>query len=125
MMRNFLFVLLVLFISSCTSDDDIDPGDDKWVLNNVVCFCFFGEDFDFSTHSIQFNRETQMVVIENDAENAFIAPAGTYPYVDNNGVIGIEDREYIYEEDGDMLKLTFVDEPLIADDEIIYFYTKN
>ncbi|WP_431125262.1 hypothetical protein [Flagellimonas flava] len=124
-MKNVIFLFLVLMVSGCTSDDDINPSDDKWVLDNVVCFCFFGEDFDFSTHTIQFNEETQSVVIENDSENEFIAPAGTYTYTDNNGVIGIEGREYTYEEEGDTLTLTFVDEPLIADDEITYYYSKD
>ncbi|TMU55446.1 hypothetical protein [Flagellimonas algicola] len=124
-MRNFLFAFLMLVLSSCTSDDDINPSDDKWVLDNVVCFCFFGEDFDFSVHSIRFDEDSGMVTIENTGDSEFIAPAGTYPFTDNGSVIGIEGREYTYEEDGDSLILTYVDNPQIADDEITYYYSKN
>nr|WP_299387256.1 hypothetical protein [Allomuricauda sp.] len=124
-MKHFLLILIFLVVVGCTSDDAVDPSGDQWVLDNVVCFCFFGEDFDFSAHRLQFNRGAGTVTIENEPGNEFIAPAGTYNYTDSNGVIGIEGREYRYEEDGDTLILTFVDDPIIADDEVVYYYSKN
>ncbi len=126
-MKKALLLLLLPLIIGCTSDDDsMNPElNDQWVLNNVICFCGFGEDFDFSTHTLQFDAEAGMVVIGNNAESHFIAAPGTYPYTDNGAVIGIGDNQYTYEIDGDSLVLTYVDEPLIADDEITYYYTKN
>ena len=124
-MKHFLLILIFLVVVGCTSDDAVNPSGDQWVLDNVVCFCFFGEDFDFSTHRLQFNRGAGTVTIENEPANEFIAPAGTYNYTDSNGVIGIEGREYRYEEDGETLILTYVDDPMIADDEVVYYYSKN
>ncbi|MCL6267562.1 hypothetical protein [Flagellimonas myxillae] len=124
-MKYFVLSIFALFLLGCTSDDDINPGNAQWILDNVVCFCFFGDDFDFSTHTLTFNSDTGMVTIENEGDSQFIAPAGTYPFTDNGSVIGIEGREYTYEEEGNTLVLTYVDEPMIADDEVTYYYTKN
>ncbi len=126
-MKKIILITCVLGMLSCSNNDDvvIDPRGDTWVLNNVVCFCLFGDNFDFSTHTIQFNRDNGTVIIENEGNTAFIAPAGTYPYKVNGEIITIEDRQYRYEEDGDSLVLTFVDEPGIADDEITYYYSRN
>ena len=121
-----LLVILLAFVN-CSSDDDIiNPElDQKWVLNNVTCFCFFGDDFDFTTHRLSFNTSEGIVVIENSEENSFIAPAGTYPYSDNGEVIEIDGKQFRYEIKGNTLTLNFVDNPNIADDEISYFYTKG
>lgn len=125
MTKKIVYAFMACLMAGCSSDDTIDPGNQKWVLDNVVCFCFFGEDFDFSTHTLQFNSETQTVVIENNESSQFIAPAGTYTYSDNGSVIGIEGREYTYEETGNSLVLTYVDDPQIADDEVTYYYNRD
>ncbi|NAY92033.1 hypothetical protein GTQ34_08885 [Muricauda sp. JGD-17] len=126
-MKKTILMLCALGIVACSSNDnnDIEPTGEKWVLNSVVCFCFFGDNVDFSTHTIQFDRTNKNVVIENDEVIQFLAPEGTYPYTVDGSVITILERQYRYQEDGDSLILTFVDEPLIADDEITYFYSRN
>ena len=127
-MRKAFFLLVLLFtIVGCSSDDDTPNPElgQRWVLNNVVCFCFFGDDFDFTTHKLTFNSTEKKVIIENSEDNPFIAPAGTYSYTENGEVIEIDGRQYTYEIKGNTLTMHFVDEPLIADDEITYFYTKG
>ena len=127
-MKKIILAVCLLGIIGCNSDDNgipIDPTGEKWILDNVACFCFFGDDFDFSTHTLQFNVDNQTVIIENEGNTAFLAPAGTYPYTVDGSIITIEDVQYLYEEDGKSLVLTYVDEPGIADDEVSYSYTRN
>ena len=127
-MRKSIFFLVILYVfASCSSDDNIiNPElDQTWVLNNVTCFCFFGDDFDFTTHKLTFHSSEKTVTIENSGDSSFIAPSGTYPYTDNGEIIEIDGRQYTYEIKANSLNLHFVDEPLIADDEVSFFYTKG
>ncbi|WP_299486637.1 hypothetical protein [uncultured Allomuricauda sp.] len=122
-----LRALILIFVAACSSDDNIvNPElDEQWILNDVACFCFFGDDFDFSAHTITFNTSGGTVTISNSADSSFIAASGTYSYTDNGSVIEIEGRRYTYEITGNTLTLNFVDNPNIADDEVSYFYIKN
>lgn len=126
-MRKTALILILLFgFTNCTSDDVANPRlNQKWILNNVTCFCFYADDFDFSTHTLTFNSQDKMVVIENSENNQFIRAAGTYPYSDNGKVIEIDGGQFTYEIKGNTLVLTFVDDPSIADDEVAFFYTKG
>ncbi|MGX1928475.1 hypothetical protein [Flagellimonas sp. 2504JD4-2] len=121
-----LFVILLVLMSCSSDDGSINPElGEKWVLQNVVCFCFFGDDFDFTNHSLTFNDANGTVLIANSEQTPFIAPEGTYSYSDNGEIIEIDGKQFTYEIKDDTLTLYFVDEPLIADDEITYFYTKG
>ena len=126
-MKKILLIGCLLGMLGCSNNDDvgIDPTGEKWVLNNVSCFCFFEDDFDFSTHTIRFNPDNNTVIVENAESTAFLAPAGTYSYSVDGSIITIDDRKYRYEETGDSLVLTYVDEPTIADDEVSYFYVRD
>lgn len=127
-MRKSIFFLAVLFAcTACSSDDNVINPElaEQWILNDVACFCFFGDDFDFSAHTITFDASAGTVTIENSADSSFIAASGTYSYSDNGEVIEIDGRRYTYEIKGNTLTLNFVDNPNIADDEISYFYTRG
>ncbi|MCL6273934.1 hypothetical protein M3P19_07935 [Muricauda sp. 2012CJ35-5] len=124
-MRYVLIILSLFLVTSCSSDNAINPGNDVWVLQNVSCFCYFGEDYDFSQHTIQFDSSTKQVTFSHNGELEFLVPAGTYPYTDNGTEIGIEGRQYLYREEGDLLVLNYVDNPQIADDEVTYSFQRN
>ncbi len=127
-MKKVAFLLTILtFVIACSSDDNIvNPElDGQWILNDVACFCFFGDDFDFSAHTITFNAPGGTVTISSSADSSFIAASGTYSYSDNGEIIEIEGRRYTYEINGNTLTLNFIDNPNIADDEVSYFYIKN
>ena len=128
-MKNvgFLFALLFVF-NSCSSDDDYVVAaalNGTWVLNRASCFCFFGDNFDFTGHKLTFDSSEQRVIVENMDDTWFIAESGAYTFGNNGGVININGKSYAYEVRGNSLELTFVDNPGIADDEITLFYTKN
>ncbi|WP_222981910.1 hypothetical protein [Flagellimonas meishanensis] len=124
-MKQFLILSVFFLAAICSREEDIVPPGEMWILDNVVCFCFFGDDYDFSTHSIRFDSGPNTVFIQNDGDNEFLAPTGSYPYSIDGTVITIEGRQYEYLEEGNTLTLTYVDEPLIADDEITYYYIRN
>ncbi len=131
-MKNsfLLFVALLLFIS-CSDDDDtvlVDSAlDGKWTLNEVSCFCFFEEDFDFSQHTLAFDSASGLVTIENSINTFFItALPGIYPYAANGNRVRINNnREYRYEIVEDTLTLIYIDNANIADDEITLRYTMD
>ena len=119
--------LLILF-AACSQDDG--PRFDasltgEWVLQKAVCFCFFGEDYDFSVHRLNFKTEAREVEVENGGGDIFfIAQNGNYPYTVQGGHIKLFDKSYTYEIQGDSLIMNFVDQPEIADDEISLYYSR-
>jgi len=131
-MKKYFFVIMIFFaFSSCDEIGDVKlesgPLDGRWVLQRVSCFCFFGDDFDFSVHKLQFNQNSGELIIENSDETSFISTAGTYEIsVQGETIIisGNRKLEYNYEINEDTLTLTFVDNPDIADDEISLQYQK-
>ncbi|WP_024479098.1 hypothetical protein [Cellulophaga baltica] len=131
-MRIVTFVLGVfLFCTACTDNDDDFTQDEslsgEWVLTDVSCFCGFPEDVDFSVHTLNFSEEDHSVIIENDETTYYFHIAGTYSYTNIEGIISLQDtdQEYTYVVEDDVLTLTYIDEPMIADDEVMYTYLRN
>ncbi len=128
MIRALLFSALLFLFSACSQDDG--PLNDaslngEWVLQKAVCFCFFGEDYDFSVHRLNFRTEAREVEVENGGGDIFfIAQNGNYPYTVQGGHINLVDKSYAYEIQGDSLIMNFVDRPEIADDEISLYYSR-
>lgn len=126
-MKKSFFLLIAVLLISCSKDEIEDSSlSGKWILNDVFCFCFFPEDYDFSTSRLIFDTANDKLLIENDGEIDFIDEPGTYRYSGDGNRITLENgRSYIFEVEGNILRFTFVDEPNIADDEITYLYTRN
>ena len=129
-MKRFLLLVSILILSSCSSDDEGNPSSElngSWVLDDVSCFCFFGDDFDFSQHSLDFDVAQRTVAVNNGTDTFFIVvQSGVYDYEANGSQLTINNGSaYIYEVNQDRLTLTFVDNPNIADDEITLFYNRN
>ncbi|MFK5973685.1 MAG: hypothetical protein QM485_10435 [Flavobacteriaceae bacterium] len=126
-MRRVFFMLIVIALSvSCLKDDDDVLNTElegKWILANASCFCFFGDNPDFSGHKITF--ESGSVNVENSGDFQFLINA-TGAYTENGKVITLKNgRQYSYIIKSDTLQLTFVDEPNIADDELFLEYRRN
>jgi hypothetical protein len=128
MKKAGFLAIIVLFLLSCSGDDDNVSDvalNGEWILNRASCFCFFEEDFDFSGHTLTFNSIEEEVVVKNSDTSFFITQAGTYSFANNGTVLDIDGRKYTYRIEGNTMVLTFVDNPNIADDEIALFYTKG
>lgn len=128
MKRILVLVVLTILLSSCSIDNDDDDGirtelEGKWTLTNVSCFCGFGDNPDFSGHKLIF--EGNDLEVENTGEFKFLTDAaGTYTTLGN--VITLKNgRQYTYAVKTNVLELTFVDNPQIADDEIFLAYIRD
>jgi len=130
-MKKFSLILIAILISfaSCTSSDDGEPNagplDGKWVLKNAICFCFFGDEFDFGRHRLFIDQANNKMRIENLGDIHFINETGDYSFeIIENELVLDEQRKYTYEQNGNSLTLTYVDNPTLADDEITLEYIK-
>lgn len=125
-----ILLLSVIFLSSCSNSDDDSQIDAElsgtWMLTNISCFCGFDSDTNFNDFSLNFKDSKNSVIVQNPREDYFyIADSGTYNFTLSNGIIkinGSDDFKYIVT--GDILTLTRVDNPQIADDELILNYKK-
>ncbi|QLG45690.1 hypothetical protein [Costertonia aggregata] len=129
MFKKLIFLVFTVFVVSCSKNNDT-PDDisleGDWVLTNVICFCGFGQDYDFSGNTISFDTRANKITVQNTGEFDFLAEPGTYAYSGSGNQITLNDRSYVFEiEEETTLRLIFADEPLIADDEVTFTYRKN
>jgi len=124
---TILFATILL--GACTvdaPDDDIVNVDleGSWVLENVVCFCFFEPGTDFSTGRIQF--QGSKLSVTNEAGESYMIKNGDYEYtVDGNLITLSNDEQYRYQREVDKLYISNIDDPRIADDEITLVFYKR
>jgi len=126
-MKHLLVSLCVVLFFSCSSDNEeirsITDLEGKWTLTHVTCFCGFGNNPDFSGHKLTFDGET--LKVQNTGDYKFLTTAAG-DFTINGDVITFKDgNKFSYELKGEVLKLTFVDDPAIADDEIYLVYNKG
>ncbi|QWX83235.1 hypothetical protein H0I23_12330 [Cellulophaga sp. HaHaR_3_176] len=131
-MKIAAFILGVfLFCTSCSNDDEGTAIDSnlvgEWVLTDVVCFCVFPEDVDFNTHELSFSSQKNTVIVINNSDTNYLYESGEYDYVSTADAIlfTIDNRSFTYQINDDELKLIYVDEPMIADDEVTYAYKRK
>ena len=126
MKRIAAILVLLIVIASCTKDNDDVINTElegKWVLSNASCFCYFGENPDFSNHKITF--ESSNLIVENSGDPQFLTNAAGSYTVEGNMITLNNGAQYTYVIKGTSLELTFVDNPQLADDEIFLQYIKN
>ncbi|NHF58550.1 copper resistance protein NlpE [Flavobacteriaceae bacterium TP-CH-4] len=127
MKRITTLLLAVLLMASCSkgSDDIVNVElEGKWELTNAFCFCFFDPDTDFSVHGISF--EGSMLTVTNSEELRFLGASGTYSYAADGNLITLENgNQYRYVIEDNVLRLTYVDNPDIADDELVLEYIRD
>ena len=101
----------------------------QWVLDRVVCFCYFGESGteNFDDQQLWFsNDQLYPMGPNNDIPN--IAPIGKiHDYSFSGDVLTLTEsgEKYTLEISGDTLSLTFIDNEMIADDEISFYFKKG
>ena len=119
----------MLFVS-CTSDDESIDGSQlngQWYLTNIDCFCEFYPSIEFNDFKLRFDDPEKVVYLNNPTEDYFyIAESGAYEYMLQEGSIIkiIGGDSFHYEVEGSTLFLTRIDDPAIADDELILTYQK-
>lgn len=125
-MKKILLLLTIIMFISCAKDNDdvIDTElEGKWTLTRVSCFCGFGDNPDFSGHKLTFMGNN--LNVENSGEFHFLVSAsGTYT-VSGNILTLKNGQQYTYVVKLNVLELTFVDNPNIADDELFLVYERS
>lgn len=126
--KRSLLLAYTLLILSCSKDKEdraTFDGDTvlngAWQLTNVSCFCFFDEDTDFGATTLLFDIDRDAVTVEHMGNDVFFKEQGTHVYdgMEDKLLFG-PDEAYTFLVKGDVLKLIYVDEPNIADDEVVF-----
>lgn len=129
-MKFFLFSILFI-VQMCQKDNTTNNTDElsgQYVLQNVSCECFF-EDYDFSVNQLWFFPSKNLIVSKgNNYDFVYISsPNKPEEYMLIDGVLTLTDsnKEYVVNFNDNEVTLTFIDDPLIADDEITYYFKKG
>ncbi|MBT8308283.1 MAG: hypothetical protein KJN85_15195 [Maribacter sp.] len=129
MKKLFTILFITLMFISCSSDDNDNldttptPLEGKWILTNVFCFCSFGENPDFSGHKLTF--EGNNLKVENTGEFDFLADAEGIFSLQGDVITFKNGIQYTYALKTDVMAISFIDNPQIADDEILLTYKRG
>lgn len=130
MMKKLILVFLLAVLYSCSGNDD---GDDnsrlsgEWMLIKADCFCAFDDDINLQDFKLIFDDSGKTLHLENPTEAYFyIAETRTYRYDLEGEILKIRDLNHAFKvrTEGNKLVLTLIDDPQIADDELILTYQR-
>ena len=128
---KFILFSLLFIVQLCQKDNNTNDTNElsgQYILQNVSCFCSF-ENYDFSVNQLWFFPSKNLIVSKgNEYDDVYISsPNKPEEYNLINGLLTLTEsnREYVVNFNNDEVILTFVDDPLIADDEITYFFKKG
>ncbi|WP_411028893.1 hypothetical protein [Spongiimicrobium sp. 3-5] len=120
-MRNIILALFGFYmILSCTNDDGDNFGLPEGTYRLVERVCFCGPPEEGSTEHWIFDNEANTLTIRIvDGDGELIESRELfYGSKGNNLVIG-EGAEFVQKRKGSVLELTYLDDPGIADDEVV------
>lgn len=102
--------------------------DGVYILENISCFCYF-ENYDFSQNSLWIFSEQGVIISKGDNDGWFdnlpFNEPINYKLKDDTLSFSLSDRKYLIEVTEEKLLLNYIDNPLIADDEISYTFVKS
>lgn len=121
--------MATILLMGCEGDEiDSSVLEGQWILQNISCFCYFGEEPKFDQHYIWFFPDKGLMVANgNGAAATFKEPGQVYSYTIKDQLLGFNDdsRKYAIEINQNQLSLRYIDNPQIADDEITYIFTRG
>ena len=130
-MKKLLSLLAIfLIVLSCSSDNSETQEDVKgqYILQDVICYCYFN-GYDFTKNQLWFFPEEKLLVSKGDSNDGIFITKPNNPskYIIKDGVLTLNesDSEYTIEVNQDEIILTYIDNPIIADDEITYVFKKG
>lgn len=128
-MKKMIFLLLLAVFVSCSANDDKQEDlqlNGEWFLIEAACYCGFDDEIDLKDFKLRFDETGDIVHFDNPTDSYFyIAESGTYGYELDENVILIDGAEpYRFEINGSNLILTRIDDPGIADDELVLTYQR-
>ena len=123
-------LFLALTLLSCSKENEPIPNDlqGQWILKEVFCFCYF-DDYDFTQNQLWIFTDEKVLLAKGPLENEInIVPLNdpaSFAVKDQVLEIGNSKRSYSYEQKDDKLTLTYIDNPMIADDEITFVFERR
>lgn len=128
-LKKLIFLLIIVISGSCSNKDDSEKEkllSGEWYLSEVNCFCYFDSN-NFEEYTLRFDTSKNTLHLNNPAGNPFfIAESGSYEYIIDEDTIIINGSEaFQFEMNNSSLILTYVDEPEIADDELVLRYNRE
>lgn len=128
-MNKLIILFAITLLVSCSHNDDSEKEillAGEWYLSEVNCFCFFDSN-NFEEYTLRFDTSKNTLHLNNPAGKPyFIAESGSYEYTIDKEIIIINGSEAFYfERNNSNLILTYVDEPGIADDELVLRYNRE
>lgn len=126
-MKKLLFLLVLAISTSCSNKDDSEEEillTGEWYLSDADCFCPIESTRNLEENTLRFDSVKNILYLYNPPENpAYIAETGSYEYIIDEDIIIINGSEaFQFEINNSTLILTYVDEPGIADDELVLRY---
>lgn len=127
-MKKILILLILAVSASCSNKDDSSEENlltGEWYLSEVECFCA-GSPPNLEESTLRFDPNKNVIYIYNPPENPdYLAETGSYEYILDEDILIINGEAFQYEISSSALILTFVDEPGIADDELVLRYNRE
>ncbi len=120
---------MTIITASCSGNDDNETAmlEGNWYLAKIECYCVFDPSIDIKDFTLSFETKQNVVYIDNPTEDYFyISRSGSHAYILEGNILKVEDAEpYTFEVKGANMILTRIDDPGIADDELVLYYEKR
>ena len=127
-MKKLILLLLFIPLVSCETSETKEDIKGQYILQDVICFCYF-DNYDFTKNQLWFFPEEELLVSKGDSnDGVFITkPNKSSKFLIYDGVLTLNEsgKEYTIEVKQDQIILTYIDNPDIADDEITYVFKKG
>lgn len=130
-MKKLFAVSMLFFVLLSCNKEEINSSflEGQWILSDVSCFCYFGEDPKFDQQYIWFFSDKGMMVANGkNRVNYFKEPGNVYQYeLIDDKTLKFEDspRTFDMSLNGDQLTINYIDDPQIADDEVSYTFVRG
>ena len=131
---RYIILAIALAMTMCEKTDTestLNPFSEiqnRYILKNAQCYCAF-EDYDFSTNELWFFPESSVAVSKGLGTDGLYASSPNEPenYSVKGDVIEFSKsgKSYYFRMENENLVLSNIDDPQIADDEIVYYFEKG
>lgn len=128
-MKSIVFGFFLLLFTCQKSDIQvIDTLEGQWILEDVSCFCYFNENYNFETNQLWIFPNESLLLSKGIQGESFSISELNKPekYSVKDQTISLSNgKNYTYKIQDNKLMLYYVDVPEIADDEIAYYFRKG
>lgn len=130
---RFIILAIALAMTMCEKtdiDSTVNPFPElqnRYILQNVQCECFF-ENYDFKTNELWFFPESEVAISKGQGSKGLYVSSPNEPenYSVKDDLIEFEKsgKSYYFRFENESLVLSNIDDPEIADDEVVYYFEK-